>query len=111
MTDFAEETYVQASSKRRWSSKATSSNDQACTTIMDYYNNKLAISSTKEESDDPFSIKNCIALLSTIPDVSKEIYFKASKVMAVNRDWRELFMTVLHNTRQLMLTLLDLEQY
>lgn len=113
--DFVEETNVHdhsmTPSSRRRCSKSTSSFAEACTSVAEYYQSKLASLDKSVKNDNPFSIKNCIALLSSIPGVSKEIYLKTLKVIMTNRNWREAFMSVPEDIRPLMLTPSELEQY
>lgn len=109
---FVEEALARAQSVAlRQQFKETSSFDQACISIADYYQKKVASLSNSVENDDPFSIKNCIVLLSTIPNVNEEIYLKAFKVIGSNRNWRELFMSAPESIRPLMLTPSELDYY
>ncbi|RWR92926.1 L10-interacting MYB domain-containing-like protein [Cinnamomum micranthum f. kanehirae] len=71
--------------------------------------NKVANERNHIEDNDKFSIEKCVALLSTIPNVSKEIYLKALHVIGSNGTWRVLFMSAPEEKRSFMLDLSDLE--
>lgn len=112
--DFVEEMNVHDHSmtppSRRRCCKSTSSFAEACTSVAEYYQSKLASLDKSVKNDNPFSIKNCIALLSSISGVSKEIYLKTLKVIMTNQNWREAFMSMAEDIRPLMLTSSELEQ-
>lgn len=112
--DFVEETSIRARSRtprRRRGQKGASSFDQACASLTKYYDNKVANESNHNEDNDKFSIEKCVALLSTIPNVTREIYLKAFHVIGLNRSWRVLFISAPEEIRSFMLDLSDLERY
>lgn len=69
----------------------TSSFYQACASLNKYYENKVAKENNNDEDDDRFSIQNCIAFLSTMPNVTREFYLKAFHVISSNNNWRVVF--------------------
>ena len=112
--DFVEETSIRARSRtprRRRVQKGTGSFDEACASLTKYYDNKVANESNHNEDNDKFSIEKCVALLSTIMNVTREIYLKAFHVIGSNRSWRVLFISAPEEIRPFMLDLSDLERY
>lgn len=108
--NFVEETHVWARSKTL-RCRRTRSFDQACTNLTKYYENKNANENNKNEDNDKYSIQNCVVLLSTMPNGSREIYLKAFHVIGSNHSWRVLFISAPRNIRLFMLDLSDLERY
>lgn len=87
--DFMDETNIRAQSRppsRKRVKKGTSSFDQACASLTKYYENKVTNENNKNEDNDNYSIQNCVALLSTMPNVSREVYLKAFHVIGSNRN-------------------------
>ncbi|XP_042482863.1 uncharacterized protein At2g29880-like [Macadamia integrifolia] len=54
-----------------------------------------------------FSTSTCVRLLETMNDIPRELHIKACKRILVDREWRELFITLKDETKQLAFEVLD----
>ncbi|XP_042474806.1 L10-interacting MYB domain-containing protein-like [Macadamia integrifolia] len=54
-----------------------------------------------------FSTSTCVRLLETMNDIPRELHIKACKRILVDREWRELFITLKDETKQLAFDVLD----
>ncbi|XP_042485333.1 uncharacterized protein LOC122065551 [Macadamia integrifolia] len=54
-----------------------------------------------------FSTSTCVRLLETMNDIPRELHIKACKRILVDREWRELFITLKDETEQLAFDVLD----